>query len=815
MKTNDFKVNKSNVYYKKLKSYFNNKTVRNPISISLGKWNKVPRNFVDKLIINGEELINKGEFVLNNFLNEKEVEYFLEHNNKRVNDERTCVHSVFFDDIKSLLVNYYDEEFNPNTDIVEAADKDYVDFLPFNDDFSKVIYLDDIRGEVNDIIVPKDSTSFHKSVLTNLFFNNKFNYSFNESLDLAGSVTDAFFVKRGVFKINNFNSMHRVITKYEVICRSKLKSGGECGRTVHFNTNHDFNTLKCNHNVNYYSKDDDFKAHTLKNLKDAFGKEFRDFYSYNGQFIDESGDGKDITILSMVKLEKSMVNTNFVFVNKKGNDSFVVILSYEFTKKDLIAEGKIINNDDESFVLKGLFESIKNYYKNYHKVIVNNSNQVVSWVSIGMCLCNFFYGSRYNMLTIGESGSGKSFITRDIILPLFSSNMSTLFGSSVSESRFLGGRDINPINNSFVSSRGLIEVCDNIVVEEVAEALNNFNDPKQVMMKKDNIFTMLKLAEDGGDRGKRGSMPIKPKSNLFMLGNYEDITIVKSEYLRRVKAKYAKIDGDVKPWKDNINPYKPYTYYSEKLNNEALGSSHVEIRETREFLGKHFVTGLNVANQSRIPFMFLIMQDDSKDNNGFSYTGDKKGIVHHSSQFQEELREVFKDLSKPSDDFMRSVHGKLNDYLFKSGDGWNLSKGFIKPKLFEELVRFFSEVLWLDKIWKGKPYSKKFRGYKFGEDDALFIEYLMCFNYNTLSLDEASMKVKPTPLFSKRYSDVAESNSLREGEFFDSLKKAKDSADELSIPFDDEEGGVVKSLDDEFFDELKSNGYEFSNEEDK
>ena len=725
------KYNPGNKYIKELKLFFGNKII---IFDELGKWDKIPRDFIECIIKRSEYIINTNQINVEELrLSKKSLEQFVKFNNKRLDDGK-FIKNVYVDNIINILKKYTMFELDSTTkiNVDNTFDYNYVDFKPFDDDYtfnSDLIHID------NDIIYADQNTSFLNGVMRNLFFNKDIVYAFNTNIPHTINYNDATTVKTGDFVITFYNSYFDLPTKYKLICRANTESG-ECGNIVYFNDSHLFNTLKCTLGTNKT------KGHTLTKLDKVNAWESRRVYCYVGKFVsnnttEDNEDVKDINIYSLTKLDQKTITANFVSINNKGSEPFVLLLA---TKKDESCITKvptIINSNTKTFILSDLYNDIKIYYKKNHNITINNKNQIVAHYLILSALSKLYFNYRTIGFVIGASGSGKSF-TSKIINNLFSFNHGLIKGTNITQAGFLGGR--SSMNNLFGKSLwkpGIVETHDILTIDECTEQLDAFLDENN-LNQLNNVFYLLKLIEDGGKRGIMDAEETNPKSCITMFGNLEVLRKNIKTYKDQVNKKYNFYSkGDGKNFNNSWPLFRPIRFYSDTIKNANLAKAHAKVR--LEFYNSfHYITHLAEPNQGRIDWM-IVLENDIKHYESYEYTGNENITQYHRDQFLEELNKRLKHITHPPPEFAKNVHDFIiKDYFVNDPNNFVTHKySGVKRQLFNRVVNIMSNMIWLNKYWIGNVCVTV------NDEEKDLIRYYLKFNYNTLNEQEASMATLP------------------------------------------------------------------------
>lgn len=717
------KINDGNKYYKELKRFFKNRTL---VIKLYGKWVHVPKVFYDKLILSHEHIINNKEIDVTLLLKTKELEQFLQYNKKRL-DEDKFIKQEYVKPIIEILEKYVKEECVPNNKESSSFEYEYVDFIEFDSDFSLNSHL----SVEDDIIYPSPTTTYLGSVLRNLFYNKDVNYAFNKNIQTANSVLEANEIKTGKFMITTNGDFIDIPTKYKVICRAHTKYG-ECGNVVYFNETHLFNTLKCNLN------NGSAEGHTINKPEKVSAWESKRFYSYTGKFIsgDEGETTKEFTIYSLYPITQQIITANFLFINSKNYESFLLIVSYSHEVEDNTTIPTIVKKDEEeSFILTDIYESIKEYYKKHHNIKITNDNRIVAHYIILLCLCKMILNHKYVGAVFGKSGSGKTFWSR-IITNLFSFSISMVKGTNITEAGFLGGKsNVSGLFGKSVWKAGLVETNDLITIDEATELLEKFKDKKDLSFN-NNIYYLLKLVEEGSKRGVMGAEITNPNAGIVLFGNLESLKNISAEYRKKVASKYRSYTNG-KTYNNNWCLYRPIKYYKEVIKNDELAKAHAFIR-TNYYKAENYITSLNEAEQGRIAF-FLCIEHDNNVYQPYEFTNDDEMGYLHRRQFMEELCENLGVVPKPTYKFKKLVHDFIiKDYFYNEPNNFITHPlDTTKRQLFSRVVGLMTDLIWLNKHWNKKVTED------LNELEKGIIKYYLKFNYNSLNEDEARMSMHP------------------------------------------------------------------------
>jgi hypothetical protein len=386
---------------------------------------------------------------------------------------------------------------------------------------------------------------------------------------------------------------------------------------------------------------------------------------------------------------------------------------------------------------------------------ISNNNKIVGLIMIIQNICKLYLGHRYLSLILGTSGSGKTFFSQTIS-PMFSQNIKNVMGSSVTMSRFLGGRSNNmtPFRTSLYSP-GLIETKFSIVIDEVSEILDNIYNPK--IPYNDNLFSWIKMCSDDiiFDRAIQGSTDIKSNAILTLFGNLEQLKLLRDDYKKRVKSKYnmynnssySAVDNDINDsiikhsFSDDNCIYKSPEYYLRVMNNENLAKAHSIVRKTM-YSSNNYITGLATAEMSRFCF-FVCLEDDDQGYKKKEYTGDKPIFRQlHRKEFVDELSKYIGNERQKevplTEDFKREVWDWMNIYFSSKRNNFrpNINRD-INVHIFERITKMITDIMYLDKLYFGDTKLE------LTDNDKNYIEYFLKYNYNTLGHDEANMSKHP------------------------------------------------------------------------
>ena len=678
-----------------------------------------PASLPLKLLKNYEQIITSKEINISKIVNEKELEQFKKFESPRYD----IINGEYFinnnDNSKSKIINNlikcFDFIYN-NIEISENT-REY--------NYKKVEEVDE------DIIMFSEDNTI-SDLQENLFYNVDVDIEFNKKI--SKNILQAHGkVQTCKFNVNNLAEYKTLPTKYSVKCTYKTPLG-ECGNVVEFCDIHKHSTIMCSDSLQNSNQ-----GHKIKSLESAQVIERKKFYRYivKDLSVDNEQEEKEFEALSVVPIENEEIICNCILSNV-DKEEVIFILAVKKVERKKLDNNILIKDTNNITALDDIFESIKRYYKTYHKFHFNNTNKYIAKIIIFQCLANLFYKQRFHSFFLGKSGSGKSLYSF-LLFPMFSFNYQNVSGIKSTRNRFLGGQDrFKNYLPGYASSQ------DFVFLEEASSALNFYHNAQEQKFgtSNDNLFEMLKEATaDSYNTGQQGSRKVQAKASFTLVGNLEHLELLKNKYLHSktgVVKQYRKF-SDGKDYDFTLPLFKPLEYYSKTIGDDELAKAHAYTRISL-FNNRFFATGLPEAEQARFIFMVVLEEDREScngvqkiphnviDNNNKNFKVHRKDFLEeldflkdykHNKQFQKEVEDFYYD------DFLVS----RNNYLKTTKEDLN---NHIKDGLFKAIYYFII----IEKLyWKEE--------FTLNDNDKKKVKNFFRRSYNSLNLKESSEKAIP------------------------------------------------------------------------
>ena len=713
----DMQVDEGNKWTKKLIRYLKKHFV------------SVPKHTYKYILENREFILKEKSInVQDLFKTDKELKQFITYNNKRLDDSSTKIDIIHYNNIKDILTNYiYSKQIK--VEINNSFDKHYSKVL--NNSSVDNIDIEEDNIDIFDnenFIIPSPETDY-QSVLQNLFYNNDVIFGYNRDIERLDTIESAEDIKTATFRIMSKAEDIFLPTKYEWICRANT-NGVECGNKFEFSQTHLHNNIKCT--LTNGGSD----GHTIKNIKDIIPSKVRKLFAYRVRTISQNNQNNiddesnnEYTVFSFKEITKELVDANYIYVSDK--QPFILILGYKYIDSEI--ENITFKSIDDSklFFISDMYDTIRDYYKEVHNFKLTNQNKIIAWFIIIQSICKIVLNNRYHGCYFGSSGSGKSIFSK-LLIPLFTFNYKVASGSMIKRTKFLGGR--SNVTTKFSQSLfepGFVHQKDILILEECTEKLDALNNPK--LPTDDNVFTWIKLADQEIDIGIQGSYSVKPNATLILLGNLEQLVTLRHNYILLLRKKYRNLSS--KTLSNKYPLYKSPEYYVSK--DENVAKTHSIIRD-EYYQHKHYITGLAEAEMSRYTF-FVTLEDINEGYKAKEFTGDTNTKFNiHRNEFLTEMFKRFEGATKTPTELKKQVWNWLNDYLGKHRNNirYNTSHD-VNSHVFNHLGDMLSDVLYLNKIYYKQNTETMTKA------DKKLCTYLLLYNYNVLSKNEANLKNKP------------------------------------------------------------------------
>jgi len=332
------------------------------------------------------------------------------------------------------------------------------------------------------------------------------------------------------------------------------------------------------------------------------------------------------------------------------------------------------------------------------------------------------------------------------------------------------------INSPF--SAGYVATQDIIFAEECTNALRDFKDPR--FNQNNNIFHMIKVASGKEiDIGIQGGGKVKPKASAILVGNLEQLEFT-NDYKKAVARNYKRNSNT--HYKEAFPLFKPIEYYSKILKDEDLTKAHSIIRQTgKDVSGFNYITRLPPAEQSRYDF-FIVLEDDMGDKRKRrEVRGEEQLSNPKRKEFIMELAEIFNRGGDPipvPKELKKQINDWFNDEFYDERNNYRAVFGVekrINPHLENKIVGIVEQLIWMNKLYF------EIKNMTLTEDDKIIARDFLKYNYNTLSMEEASLSKKP---------------------FFNDYKILKEDEDAINIDIDNQNRYIEKKKKEE--EELKS-----------
>ena len=712
---------------------------------------KTEYNNIDKSTINA--IINLTPPINSiNLTNLLLTKSFIQNNPTKIEtiDNKICLINSEVERISNLLQQALEEETKTikHNSIIPEISEDLID-----------VDEDSIIFDKEDIYIKPSESFTMNSFLNNIFILDNIKYRFNPSIPQSKQDEKSDKIRTETFEIISKGDNILFPTKYKAVCSHKTKDGFYCGHVVYFNDLHKNSTIYCNSSERHIIKNvDSALIHSSITLYTYYAKKLNNIASVN-----KDEEQTEIVLYSLQELKTHFVEANVIYSGRK-NETFLLVIAanneeanLSLDKKPKKLKSSILLSDKQSYsFLHDIFESIKNYMKTYHNIKITNRNRVIAEFIILQLLCNKYLNLLLKAGYYGKSGSGKSFWSK-VLLPLFTNSYVVVNGNDVTRNRLLGGRSNNissmfnsPYLSGFVASNEVVfleEMTNQLAAFFEAQTNRNYNLSS-------NIFSMLKGLDakyQEYDVGIQGSKKSRIVSSIIMVGNLEQLGIIRNFYIKEVRMKYNLFNKDGKQPKFSSKwpLYKSVEFYSTVMKNEALAKSHHKVRQ--DLLPLHYITLLPQAEQSRLAIQIIVEDNETgfkprELNSTISiqkYLHRTEFISELDKKFSRANNEVPEKLFQQINTFLETIYfpKRRNNIIIDTSMDYNIH-------LRESQVRMMSALVWLNKLyWLADDVNltKELIDElsKLTNDDKVLIEYYERFNYNTLTEEEASMVKQP------------------------------------------------------------------------
>lgn len=635
-----------------------------------------------------------------------------------------------------------------------------------------------INDEDVKYFIPKHDFDYAAFMLNFFNFGNNVKYKYMKCT--TKKINDNYsYLQKNALEITGAREIVRVPTKYKVTCTHK-NGLTECGNIVSFCDMHKHSNIYCSDSI--YGIFDKESKHTIKNIEKATISDTVTLYLYTARDLSNPEQKEEFVVASINKIDDTYIYTNGFLHYVEGTTTLYVISHkpIENTRKKL--EKEILKKDNSKFFfLNDVIKSIKEYYEEYHNIKISNANKIVAEVIIFQLLANKFFDYNFKAFVLGTSGSGKTFWSK-VLLPLFTNRFAVLQGDSLTRNRYLGGRSnmLSKLYNSTFSA-GFVATNDLLFVEETAEQLEKFHDPRFTDLS-NNIFSMDKRVGNKGEKydvGIQGSTKLTVKATTFLTGNIESMMTLNNEYSKRLSKIYRTITGG-----SHVPPsamlYKPIEFYSKILKNENLAKSHLKVRKDF-YWNKNYITSLPTAEQARKE-IFIALEEDKFERQDLSDLNTTKivDIQPHREEFIAELAKIFENKKSVPIKFKNDIEMFMkNEFFYTSRNNFCRDKqDKVNTHIIISQINLCVYLIYMNKLYYDLPIE-------FTNDDKELIRYFESFNYNTLSSKEASMIIRPRFVNDFYLNTEEVNNEIEKIEEDANLNRLVDSKKQDGINLDD------------------------------
>ena len=651
---------------------------------------------------------------------------------------------ILNEEITNQLVKLLEKACEPtsNTILVTETRQDFKDVeteFEIEDDTSETggndtEHINELDDNPDAILLKPKPTFTFSSFCMNYLYARHIQYMFNTEIPQKSlSENSDFYTSH--FEIISFLDVMDFPTKFTVTCTHKNKYGVECGNIVNFSHIHKHSTIKCTDSL---EDPEGVEGHTIKNLQEAELRagDIMKLYAYTVKDAN-SESTEEYVLYSLYELNEYEVKGNIVD-SKRGQERLRILISKEHIPRKELEEPILIKDKNNWSFLHDIYKSVQRYLKKYHEIQLTNQNRVVAEFVILQTLMTLYYDFACKSLIAGKSGTGKSFIAK-VITPLFTNSQVIVSGNDVTRNRLLGGRS-NYQSTIFSSpySPGYIATHDLVVLEEMTNEIGSFQDPKTDLTK--NVMSMLKGIDEKGqeyDVGIQGSVKSRVRSSVVMFGNIEQLQQIRQEYRKSVRNKYKSLQlGEDLNFQNKWPLYKPIEFYVKEMANETLAKAHQLVR--KDYLPRNWVTNLPEAEQNRILNMIILEDVETGYQPIESNMNEKLQGYIHRAELEEELKQTF--TIKPKTQLFEEVREWLNEEYFRGRNNIVVDKTInYNVHIRVKLMQWCTLLVHMQKTY----YEQNNNLNTLTNDDKLFLKYYLQYNYNTVSIEEASGKKTP------------------------------------------------------------------------
>lgn len=731
------------------------------------------REIVFELLFPDEDFVKKSTDWRQSFLSHNDKLFFIS-NNMHVLDKELTDRIVFF--LEKAQVEANETRAAGDTrydfkDVVEATDDEETENAELIDALSKSTGITQFSTLKANAGVKENETKFsYASLMLNYFYTRDIFYVFNKDI-LTASLKKNASLFTCTFDVISLIQTIEVPIRKRVLCTAKTEFGMECGNIVTFCDMHKHSNIKCTDSM----QTPRHQGHAIKAFNEARydGDDMITMYIYSVRETDEESF-EEKRICSLIELSSGIVTANVLTTGEKDEIAQIAFaVKKDSMQSDLKLKGKFLikNRVLHKNFLNDIFESAKQYLKEYHNISLYDMNRIVAQYLILQYLCNVYFDYAYKTAIFGKSGSGKTIWTK-LLFPLLTPAFSVVSGSDISRNRLLGGKS-NYASTIFNSpySPGFIATNDVVFLEESTNQLNMFYEAqKSGISLRDNIFSMLKLVGDKGDEydiGIQGSQKTRVKASTVLVGNLEQLSLMRKEYVQILRRHYQKFNIVEKKEAYSLSwpLYRPIEYYMRVMSNVPLAKAHQATR--KEFGHKNYITFLPEAEQARLIVQITLEDYQAGYKPSNMNVSDKLRKHVHRREIREEFDSIFGEKEVPMqffNDALRFIQYECfmerNNIVPDRTVSGNIHVQNGNTRLYI-LLAFMNKLYWGDENLEVLT-----------DEDKEVIKFYMLFNYNTLDKDEAAML--KMPYINDMYLDAdevaSEEESIKEMMQLDRLK---------------------------------------------
>jgi hypothetical protein len=509
---------------KKLDVDFGNKTFK--------KYKKLFKNqyrikgvscLFDFCYINCEYLMSVNDIELDKLFDidyngqnkDKIIDNFKQYGSKYLNDEKTALSEPIATNIKIMLNNLISDKNSIISDRLSSETR-----------VKAYKHAKTLTTDSDETFLVIDEKNFNSnSLFLNLYYDNDCNFMFkmmNESKD-SKNVTDNLVFTTHAKILSKINITY-LPTKECVTCTEKnISTGLECGNVVTFCSIHKNSKICCTDSLNNLNPNTLRARHNIKNINNSEVVETRKVYEYEIEFNYDGDEKYTEIVYSLVEIKNIVFTGNFLYCHR-GDHRFLVLLNYKEEKlKEL--DYNIIQKPDGVLFLSDIFKSLQTYYLKEFNYVIKDDNKILALYMMLQHLQKVYFNFKTISIFLGESSSGKSFYT-EILMPMFTNNITYAFCDDITRNRFLGGQsNLKSLSGNTIFVGGYIESSDFLVMEEAGSMLNTHRDKDS---NKYNPIEHLRSFNKGYvPVSIQSGRDVQVNANVCFLGNLENIEILK------------------------------------------------------------------------------------------------------------------------------------------------------------------------------------------------------------------------------------------------------------------------------------------------